>query len=97
MRLTEIGGVNVAPPRGTPPAPGSVSPDAPEVAPDPWSFPPSDSPNPNLASPFQKPAGDPGYVTTLNHVLYMGGIVPNVTIADVMDIRGSGLLCYEYA
>ncbi|KAK0617462.1 hypothetical protein B0T14DRAFT_484352 [Immersiella caudata] len=97
VRLTEIGGVNVSPPRGTPPPPGSVSPNAPEVAPAPSAFPPSDSLNPDLASPYQKPAGDPGNITTLNHVLNMGGIIPNATIAGVMDIRGSGLLCYEYA
>lgn len=40
-------------------------------------------------------AGDPGAVTTLGHVLTLFGILPNVTIADVMDIQG-GLLCYEY-
>lgn len=39
--------------------------------------------------------GDPGNETTLNHVLTMFGMLPNVTIADVMDIQG-GLLCYEY-
>jgi len=39
--------------------------------------------------------GDPGNVTTLNHVLNMFGIVSNATIRDVTDIR-SELLCYEY-
>ncbi|KAJ4287542.1 hypothetical protein N0V90_012245 [Kalmusia sp. IMI 367209] len=39
--------------------------------------------------------GDPGEVTTLGHVLTLFGLVPNVTIADVMDVQG-GLLCYEY-
>lgn len=40
-------------------------------------------------------AGDPSNVTTLGHVLDMFGVVPNATIADVMDTVG-GLLCYEY-
>jgi len=39
--------------------------------------------------------GDPGNVTTLNHVLNMMGVIPNATIADVMDIGGP-LLCFEY-
>ena len=39
--------------------------------------------------------GDPGNTTTLDHVLNMSGIVPNITIRDVMDIR-SGFLCYKY-
>lgn len=39
--------------------------------------------------------GDPGNVTTLGHVLTMFGMMPNVTVADVMDVQG-GLLCYEY-
>lgn len=32
--------------------------------------------------------GDNGNVTTLNHVLFIQNLVPNVTIADIMDIRG---------
>ncbi|KAF4899237.1 Tyrosinase ustQ [Colletotrichum fructicola] len=39
--------------------------------------------------------GDPGNETTLNHVLWMGGIIPNKTIADVMDVKGD-LICAEY-
>ncbi|OLN87075.1 Tyrosinase 9 [Colletotrichum chlorophyti] len=39
--------------------------------------------------------GNPGNVTTLNHVLWMGGIMPNKTIADVMDLRGE-VNCAEY-
>lgn len=39
--------------------------------------------------------GDPGNVTTLNHNLWMAGLVPNATIAEVMDIRGD-LICAEY-
>lgn len=36
-----------------------------------------------------------GNVTTFNHTLTVLGLVPNATVADVMDI-GAGLLCYEY-
>lgn len=39
--------------------------------------------------------GDPGDTTTLNHVLFMFGIMENKIIADVMNIHGS-FLCYEY-
>lgn len=39
--------------------------------------------------------GDPGNVTTLGHILNMGGIIPNRTILEVMDIRNR-FLCYEY-
>lgn len=39
--------------------------------------------------------GDPGNVTTLTHVLGTLGLLPNITISDVMDIQG-GYLCYEY-
>jgi tyrosinase len=39
--------------------------------------------------------GDPGNETTLGHVLTVYGIVPNVTIKDVMNIQGE-TLCYEY-
>ncbi|KAK4226567.1 hypothetical protein QBC38DRAFT_480102 [Podospora fimiseda] len=52
-----------------------------------------------LVRPSDVPApvvvGDPGNTTTLNQVLQMYGIIPNSTIADVMDIQG-GTLCYEY-
>jgi tyrosinase len=36
-----------------------------------------------------------GNETTLNHNLWMAGTMPNVTIADVMDIRGE-TICTEY-
>lgn len=36
-----------------------------------------------------------GNVTTLNHTLSVLGLLPNVTVGDVMNIQG-GLLCYEY-
>ena len=42
-----------------------------------------------------KADGDPGDITTLGHVLTTYGMVPNATIADVMDTQG-GFLCYEY-
>ncbi|KAJ0125370.1 mino acid transporter [Diaporthe amygdali] len=38
--------------------------------------------------------GDPGNVTTLNHNLWMAGLVPNATISEVMDIRGD-LICAD--
>lgn len=39
--------------------------------------------------------GDPGNITTLNHVLNLYGNGPNRTISEVMDIW-NGELCYEY-
>ncbi|KAF2194377.1 amino acid transporter [Zopfia rhizophila CBS 207.26] len=39
--------------------------------------------------------GDPYNVTTLNHTLWMVDLIPNATIADVMDLRGE-LICAEY-
>lgn len=39
--------------------------------------------------------GDPGNVTTLNHVLWVAGLEPNVTIADVLDISDD-TVCAEY-
>lgn len=39
--------------------------------------------------------GDPGNVTTLNHVLGMVEIVPDAIIAEVMDLRGD-VVCAEY-
>ncbi|KAL4866978.1 hypothetical protein BDV12DRAFT_198707 [Aspergillus spectabilis] len=40
-------------------------------------------------------AGDAGDTTTLNHVLWVHGMVPNVTIAEVMDLGGD-VICAEY-
>lgn len=37
----------------------------------------------------------PSNVTSLNHNLWMVGLIPNGTIGDVMDIRGS-TICAEY-
>ena len=39
--------------------------------------------------------GDPGNVTTLNHTLWMVGIIPKATVGDVMDLGGD-LICAEY-
>ncbi len=38
---------------------------------------------------------DGGNITTLNHTLWSVGVLPNATIADVMDVRGS-FVCAEY-
>lgn len=40
-------------------------------------------------------SGDPGNVTTLNHVLWGLELIPNATVSNVMDIRGE-YLCFEY-
>lgn len=39
--------------------------------------------------------GDNGTWTTADHVLWMAGIMENVTISDVMDITGD-VICAEY-
>lgn len=45
---------------------------------------------------FTEYNGDPpGNVTTLNHTLWVAGLKPNVTIADVMDITDD-TVCAEY-
>lgn len=61
----------------------------------PEAFPAPEDLVPAPDSPPQVVYGDPGNVTTLDHVLDMMGIIPNATIGEVMDIAG-GLLCYEY-
>ena len=41
--------------------------------------------------------GDPNSAkTTLETALDIGPLGPVITIADVMDIQGGGLMCYEY-
>ena len=41
--------------------------------------------------------GDPNSAkTTLETTLDIGPLGPVITIADVMDIQGGGLMCYEY-
>lgn len=44
---------------------------------------------------FTDYSGDPGNSTTLTHTLWALDLIPNATIADIMDIRGP-YLCYEY-
>jgi tyrosinase len=44
---------------------------------------------------FTDYSGDPANVTTLTHVLSMYEMIPNVTIADIMDIGGD-VVCAEY-
>ncbi|ETS87965.1 hypothetical protein PFICI_01793 [Pestalotiopsis fici W106-1] len=44
---------------------------------------------------FTDYSGDPANVTTLAHVLSMYDMIPNVTIADIMDIGGE-VVCAEY-
>lgn len=97
-RLEDIGlpnGFIIFDPTNPPPQP-------PEMEGDPYMFgiPADVYPTPEQLiplpeSPPQVPSGDPGNITTLTHILDMMGIIPNATIADVMDIAG-GLLCYEY-
>ncbi|KAI1343105.1 hypothetical protein F5Y15DRAFT_429071 [Xylariaceae sp. FL0016] len=40
-------------------------------------------------------AGDDGPIMTLGHVLSSLGIIPDMTVADIMDTKG-GYLCYAY-
>ena len=97
-RVEDIGlpnGFIIVDPTNPPPQP-------PEMEGDPDMFPiPADVyPTPEQLvplpdSPPQIPSGDPGDVTTLDHILDMFGIIPNATIGEVLDIQG-GLLCYEY-
>jgi tyrosinase len=107
--LTDIGGSTlqmIPGTDGTPPSfvipgqgpggpPDTTPSDPPIIIPNPDQFPPPGALAPNPALPLQFPAGDPGNVTTLGHILNMFGIIPNATIADVMDIGGP-LLCYTY-
>ena len=44
---------------------------------------------------FSAYSGDNGGETTLGHVLWMAGLLPNVTIADVLDLHGE-TICAEY-
>lgn len=44
---------------------------------------------------FTDYSGDPANVTTLTHVLSMYEMIPNVTIADIMDVGGDAI-CAEY-
>jgi len=87
-RLTEIGGLNTQDPArgfwefsGTQESQSSM-----------WGKPSAAqlaiTPNPQL--------GDGGPNMTLNHSLSSLGIIPNATVADIMDTQG-GYLCYVYA
>jgi tyrosinase len=93
-RLYDISGRNVQDPRlPFPGAPGNGTGF-------PFPFPPGNGSGfpsfpPLPPRSLSKRDGDPGNVTTLDHVLNMMGIIPNATIRDVMDTR-SGPLCYEY-
>ena len=95
----EVPGQDSAPGTGgatIPPFLGGFRPDDPPIIMPPiWAFPPGDAFFPRPGSPPQRPEGDPKGVTTLNHILNMFSLIPNATIADVMDIGGP-LLCYEY-
>ncbi len=63
------------------------------------------SPGGGTTFPFTSPSrpfpaltdhfNDGGNVTTLNHVLWSAGLIPNATIADVMDLNGP-FVCAEY-
>ncbi|KAF2270326.1 Di-copper centre-containing protein [Lojkania enalia] len=109
-RLTDIAGPNVPAPFWFPPERNATS-SPPPFCNSNWTLPPVGTPNRTILGfpvgwPLPIPAtldkaellgsdGDPGNETTLGHVLTMYGVVPNRTIAEVMDIR-CGLLCYEY-
>ncbi|KAH9904731.1 Di-copper centre-containing protein [Xylariomycetidae sp. FL2044] len=68
----------------------------------PPGFPPSNGSFPfpglnrTLNKAFTDYFNDGGNTTTLNHTLWSANILENVTIADVMDIRG-GFVCAEFA
>lgn len=51
-----------------------------------WSFP---------SAAFVDYSGDPGNITTLNHTLWMGNVIPNITAGEVMDTKNYPL-CFEY-
>lgn len=96
VRLTEISGGNTQDPCvGFPELINGTIPFLPNGT---LTFPNGTSPDcTNKTTPViqERRDGDPGNVTTLNHVLNMFGIVPNATVRDVMDI-GNDFLCYEY-
>jgi len=87
-RLKEISGLNAQDPAvGFSEFPGSIE-DESKM----WGHPTAAmlavTPNPQ--------DGDGGKTMTLGHVLSSLGIIPNATVADIMDTKG-GYLCYEYA
>ncbi|KAK4244190.1 hypothetical protein C7999DRAFT_35458 [Corynascus novoguineensis] len=86
-RLTEIAGLNHQDPDiGFSEFPGGVEDESAM-----WG-----KPGAELLAVTPDPAfGDDGPDLTLNHVMSSLGIIPNATVADVMNIKG-GYLCYEY-
>lgn len=98
-RLTEIGGNNTRQPfAGFPPGFNFTFPPGLDdtFPPGNGSFPGfpglfDETPNPAFTDYFN----DGGNTTTLKHTLWSADIMPNITIADVMDVRG-GLICAEY-
>ena len=97
-RLSDIGDSNqptVLDPNNPPPMPPAMEGDPEMFGILPEEYPAPEDLVPQPFTPPQAPQGDPGNVTTLDHVLDMLGVIPSATIRDVMDI-GGGLLCYEY-
>jgi tyrosinase len=86
-RLAEIAGLNAQDPAiGFSEFPGDM-----ETESEMWGH-----PTPEMLAVTPDPeAGDAGKEITLGHVLSSLGIIPDATVADVMDIQG-GYLCYEY-
>lgn len=87
-RLTEIAGLNAQDPAvGFSEFPGDMGSESAM-----WGH-----PTPEMVAVTPDPqVGDGGKNITLNHVMSSLGIIPDATVADVMDIQG-GYLCYEYA
>lgn len=86
-RLTEISGPNAQDPKiGFSEFPGSIEEESRQ-----WG-----KPTPEMLAVTPNPqAGDGGPTTTLNHVLSSLGVLPEVTIRDIMDTKGA-YLCYVY-
>lgn len=95
-RLNDMGGYNGldGPKPMTPEEMDEIS-GPPIIFPDASDMPPVDALIPPEGVTPPLPAGDAGNITTLAHILNMYGVIPDATIADVMDIGGA-LLCYEY-
>ena len=101
-RLSDISGPNIVipppPSNGTGPPPGKVT----------FTF-RNETCSPSGGGPGQGHGiGEPldtsiteyfgdggGNVTTLGHVLWSAGIIPNATVGEVMDLEG-GIVCSEY-
>src|SRR5690348_16283776 len=86
-RLKEIGGINVQDPAvGFSEFSGGM-----EAESAMWGKPSKEI----LAVTPDPQSGDGGGTLTLNHIMSSLGIIPNATVAEVMDIKG-GYLWYEY-